>query len=244
MNEIVTAGLWGGLAAAALLLGAFVALRFHPGNRTTGLIMGFGSGALVSAIAYELIPDSQLDTLGQIALAFVLGAAVFFVGDWFIDRQGGADRKSIDASKPQGAGAAIFLGTLLDGVPESLILGMSLALGGAVSVSFLAAVLVSNVPEGIAGTTSLRSEGHSPRAIYGQWAALVAASMLAAALGYGIAQAIPTVDGGMLNAFAAGAILTMLADTMMPEAFEHGGKVVGLVTALGFLVAMLLSAAE
>lgn len=244
MNEIVTAGLWGGLAAASLLVGAWVALRLHPSNRVTGLVMGFGAGALVSAIAYELIPDSRLDDVTRIGVSFVAGALVFFAGDWYIDRQGGQNRKQIDASDGSGAGRAIFLGTLLDGIPESLILGMSLALGGAISVSFLAAVLISNIPEAIAGTASLSAEGQSQRSIMMQWLALVAASALAAGAGYAFAVRAPAADGAMLNAFAAGAILTMLADSMMPEAFEHGGKVVGLVTALGFVVAAVLSSFE
>ncbi len=134
--------------------------------------------------------------------------------------------------------------TLLDGIPESLVLGIGLALGSSVSVAFLAAVFVSNIPEGIAGTSSLISEGHSRRQVYRMWIALVIASAAAAALGYAFARSVPSVDGRIVQSFAAGAMLTMLADTMMPEAFKHGGKIVGLLTTLGFLMAAILSVLE
>ena len=180
-------------------------------------------------------------------VAFAAGALTFFVGDWVIDRRGGRHRKRIARSgrserSDGGSGTAIFLGTLLDGIPESLVLGIGLALGGSISVAFLAAVFVSNIPEGIAGTSSLISEGHSRRQVYRMWIALVIASAAAAALGYAFARSASSVDGRIVQSFAAGAVLTMLADTMMPEAFQHGGKIVGLLTTLGFLMAAILSA--
>jgi ZIP family zinc transporter len=239
------AAMWGGLAAASLLLGAALALRWTLSDRLTGAIMGFGSGALISSIGYELVPASLVKGGGQwMVFAFAAGALTFFGADWAIDRSGGAERKRIAGAKGEGSGTAIFLGTLLDGVPESLILGMGLATGGAVSVAFLTAVFVSNVPEGVAGTRSLVASGHSPRRVVGMWTALVVASALAAALGYWIVQSMPGADGRYAKAFAAGAVLTMLSDVMMPEAFEHGGKVVGLLATLGFLTAAVLSVME
>ena len=130
------AAMWGGLAAASLLLGAGLALRWSLSERLTGAIMGFGSGALISSIAYELVPESKVVGRGLwVVFAFALGALVFFFADWAIDHSGGAERKSIEGGKGGGSGTAIFLGTLLDGVPESLILGMGLATGGAISVA-------------------------------------------------------------------------------------------------------------
>ncbi len=241
----LAAAMWGGLAAASLLLGAALALRWDLSERLTGAVMGFGSGALISSIAYELVPESQMHGVARgMGLAFAAGALVFFLADWAIDRKGGAERKKIKAKPGEGSGTAIFLGTLLDGVPESLILGMGLATGGAISVAFLTAVFVSNVPEGVAGTRSLVASGHSPRRVVGMWASLVVASAAAAALGYGIVQSVPAADGRYAKAFAAGAVLTMLSDVMMPEAFEHGGKIVGLLATLGFLTAAVLSVME
>lgn len=235
---MISAFFWGGLAAASLLIGFALAGRGLT-NRAIGLIMGFGAGALISAIAYELVPESAAAGVGT-ALAFLLGALAFFAGDWLVDRRGGADRKDI-AGERRGSGAVIFIGTLLDNVPESIILGMSLALGGAINLAFLAAVFVSNLPEGVAGTLNLTSSGVARRQVFWMWAGLVLVSAACAALGYTAVAALPAVDGRVAQAFAAGAMLTMLADAMMPEAFEHGGKLVGLFTVLGFLAAAVLS---
>ena len=209
-------------------------------NRTIGIVMGFGAGALISAICYELIPESIMKGAGM-AGAFALGAMVFFAGDWVVDRRGGSERKDIAGAQAGGSGAAIFVGTLLDNVPESIILGMSVAFGGAVNVAFMAAVFVSNLPEGVAGTINLEAAGYSRRRILGLWVMLVILSAACAGLGCALLRTLPGADGRYAQAFAAGAMLTMLADAMMPEAFEHGGKLVGLFTVLGFLVAAVLS---
>jgi ZIP family zinc transporter len=242
--SVSAAALWGALAASSLVLGAVLALRFRLSNRVIGSVMGFGAGALLGGIAYELVPDSLISGAGTVIFAaFATGALTFFVCDWLIDNRGGWHRKKIAGKRPTegGSGTAIFLGTLLDGIPESLTLGLGLALGGAISVAFLAAVFVSNIPEAIAGTTSLLAEGHSRRQVLWMWIGLVLASAVAAAAGYGLVRFIPVTDGRLLQGFAAGGVLIMLADVMMPEAFEHGGKVVGLLTTLGFMMAAILS---
>jgi ZIP family zinc transporter len=237
--------MWGAVAGASLLIGAALALRFALSNRMIGAVMGFGSGALISSIAYELVPESLIGSIGNgLMLAFAMGALTFFAVDWAIDRAGGAKRKSIAGQHDDGSGTAIFLGTLLDGIPESLVLGMGLATGGSISLAFLTAVFISNGPEGIAGTRALVASGHSPRRVFGMWSALVLASAAAAAAGFAIVQAVPTADGQYARAYAAGAVLTMLADVMMPEAFEHGGKVVGLLATWGFLTGAVLSVME
>ena len=231
--------LWGGLAASSLLVGYLLAER-GLSNRTLGLIMGFGAGALISAIAYELVPESAIGGW-EMPVAFVGGAVVFFSVDYLVDRMGGTHRKKIAGKKVEGSGAAIFIGTLLDAIPESLVLGIGLALGGSISVAFLAAVFVSNLPEGVAGTVNLAAAGHSRRNMLWMWIVMVLVSAGCAVLGYSLIQWVPTADGGVVQAFAAGAMLTMLADAMMPEAFEHGGRLVGLFTVLGFAAAAALS---
>ena len=236
---MLTATLWGGLAAASLLIGYALAGR-GLSNRATGMIMGIGSGALLGAIAYELIPESMLGNVGM-GVMFAAGAVTFFVADWVIDHRGGADRKDITGEQSVGSGTAIFIGTLLDNVPELIILGMGLALGGTVNIAFLTAVFVSNLPEGVAGTTNLEAAGHSRHTIFYMWTALVLISAACAGLGYAVVHWLPGIDGHLTQAFAAGAMLTMLADAMMPEAFEHGGKLVGIFTVMGFLVAAILS---
>jgi ZIP family zinc transporter len=239
---VVEAAFWGFLAASSLLVGAFVGIVFHPGNRLTGLVMAFGAGALISAVAYDLVLDAlDVQDPGTLAIGMFLGGLAFFVGDALIDRLGGADRKRSTGAQAEGSSLAIVLGAALDGIPESIVLGLSLVLGGSVSVSFLAATFVSNLPEGMAATVGLERAGWRPRSILLLWLAVVGVSTLAAALGYGAFAQASELSGANVQAFAAGAVITMLADTMMPEAFEFGGPLVGLATVGGFVVALTIS---
>jgi zinc transporter, ZIP family len=234
--------IWGGLAAASLLVGYFFSNR-NLSKRALGLIMGFGAGALISAIAYELIPESKLGGPGM-ALNFTLGALAFYFGDRIVDKRGGADRKDMTPDEDHSSGSAIFVGTLLDNIPESIILGMSVAIGGAINLAFLVSVFISNFPEGLAGTISMQAAGRSRRSIFWMWTALVGISAVCAGLGYLMIRYLPAADGHNAQAFAAGAMLTMIADAMIPEAYEHGGKLVGLFTVLGFLASAMLSVLE
>jgi ZIP family zinc transporter len=235
--------LWGAIAAGSLVIGQALARPVEGRNRAIGLVMGFGAGALLSAVAYELVPESNLSQGRGIGLAFLLGAVVYFVADRIVDGSGGEGRTDIEGTGAQGSGAAMFLGALLDGIPESLILGITLALGGSINVAFLTAVVLSNVPEGIAGTLNLRAAGNSDRRILSMWVGLTIASAIAAGIGYVIAQS-GRIDGVYAEAFAGGAVLTMLANSMLPEGFEHGGRMVGLLVVLGYLVAAVLSVAQ
>ena len=169
-------------------------------------------------VAHRLQHDASLGM-------WLLGALAYYVGDRIVDRHGGDDRVDVDGDDARnGSGAAMFLGALLDGLPEAFILGVGIALGGGISVAFVVAVFVSNVPQGTAGTISLREAGTSDRTIAMMWGSLTAACAVAAAAGYLLGDQIPH-NGVYAQAFAAGAVLVMLADSMMPEAFEHGGAV-------------------
>jgi ZIP family zinc transporter len=236
---MVSAFLWGGASAVSLLIGYLLARR-KLSNRAVGLVMGFGAGALIAAIAYELVPESV--ALGwKVALFLVGGGVIFFAIDWLVDRMGGAKRKIIAGHEEGSSGAAVYIGTLIDAIPESIVLGMGLAMGGSIQVAFLVAVFVSNTPEAVAGTLSLRAAGHSDRQIVWMWVSLVIVSGIAAALGFGLVEILPTADGTLAQAFAAGAMLMMLADAMVPEAYTHGGRLTGLWTVLGFVAAAALS---
>jgi zinc transporter, ZIP family len=234
---------WGGFSSASLYVGQWLARPLRNAHRLTGQVMGFGAGTLLSAIAYELVPASNAEHGLGIGVGFALGAIVYYVADHLVDRSGGAGRQAIAEGNHRGSGAAMFLGALLDGIPEAFILGITLAVGGSVNVAFVAAVFISNIPQGIAGTTSLQAAGSSERRIFRLWTALTVASALTAMLGYLLARSVH-VEGLYSEGFAAGAVLMVLADSMMPEAFEHGGKTVGLLTVFGYLVAAALTAVQ
>ncbi|HEX6763072.1 MAG TPA: ZIP family metal transporter [Gaiellaceae bacterium] len=233
---------WGLLAASSLVLGAVLALRVRIGLRAVGLIMGFGAGVLISAVAFDLVEEAVGKASGHAAVlaGIFAGCGVFFGGDLLIDRAGGAKRKSARGAGSGDSALPIVLGTVLDGIPESLVIGLTIHESGAVGAAFLVAVFASNLPEAISSTVGLRSSGWRPRRIVGLWTLIALVSGVASLVGYAAFQdASPDLVGFVL-AFAAGAILTMLADTMMPEAYEHGGKLVGVVTTVGFALAFLL----
>jgi ZIP family zinc transporter len=242
---VLEAGFWGFVGGAALLIGAGAGLLWPARPRVIGLIMGFGAGVLISALAFELTDEAfRRGGADAVAIGLALGALTFFAGDWWLDHRGGDGRKRSDGRQSEGAPMAIVLGALLDGIPESVAIGVSLLGGNGIGVAVVAAVFLSNVPESLSAATGLRKAGRSPRWIMGLWTAVMLVSAIAAAVGYAtLGGASPNLLGG-IQAFAAGAILTMLADTMMPEAFEEGGSLVGLVTVLGFALAFLLSTVE
>jgi ZIP family zinc transporter len=235
---------WGLLASSSLLLGGLIALR-RPVNRLIlGLVMAFGAGVLISAVAFELVEEAfeTSGLLSDVAIGLFAGCAVFTIGDASIDRLGGADRKRVDGAG--GSGLAIVLGIVLDGIPESAVLGLTLLEGSGVSVAMLAAVFLSNLPEAVAATSGLVSNSWRRWRVMGLWALVVCVSGLASLAGYALFDgASPSVVAFVL-AFAGGAILTMLADTMMPEAYAKGGKWAGVVTTLGFATAFAISAFE
>jgi zinc transporter, ZIP family len=237
---------WGIFAASSLVLGGLLALWVPIGRRTLGLVMAFGSGVLISAVAFELVNEAFETSAGyeEVTLGLFAGSLVFFAGDSMIDRLGGGERKHSGGRQEAGSGLAIVLGIVLDGIPESLVLGLTVLQDGAVSAAFLVAVFLSNLPEAIAATTGLAKSGWARGRILGLWVLVMVVCGFSALAGYGLLDtASPTTIAFVLS-FAGGAILTMLADTMMPEAFEHGGKLVGLFTTLGFALAFGISALE
>jgi zinc transporter, ZIP family len=242
---VLEAAFWGFVGGVALLVGAGIGLRIGASQRIIALVMAFGSGVLVSALAFELTDEAfQRGGTDAVALGLAAGALAFFAGDWVVDHRGGQDRKRSGGQQSDGSAGGIVVGAMLDGIPESVAIGVSLLEGGGVSVAVVVAVFLSNVPESLSAATGLRRAGHSSRWILGLWLGVAVISALAAGLGYAVLGDASANVIGFIQAFAAGAILTMLADTMMPEAFEGGGRVVGLATVLGFAIAFLLSTTE
>jgi len=238
---MLEAGLWGLGAASALVVGALIGLASRVPRQFVALAMAFGAGALISALAFDLTEDAFAHggTL-PVAGGLAAGALVFFAGDQLLHRRGGA-RRGKRMAKASGNGPAIVLGAMLDGIPESVVLGSTLIAGGSIGLPFLAAVAISNVPESLSAAADLRREGHRPPWIIGMWVAVAVVSGIAAALGYALLGGMGAGAIPLIQAFAAGAILTMLSDTMIPEAFADGGDLTGLATVFGFATAFLLS---
>ena len=241
------AAFWGFLGASSLIIGAEIAFAFQLRRMVVGLIMAFGVGALISSVAFELVaPVLEVVDFWKIALGLVAGSLTFFVGDQLIARLGGANRKSpIEDGQDDGiSGLGIALGTFLDGIPESAVLGMSLVAGGGVSTALLAGIWVSNLPESLGSTVNLAKGDMSKSVIRILWISIAVVSAISAAVGYFVVDASSVHTGALVQAFAAGALLTMIADEMAPEAFDRSSLYAGLATVAGFALAVFLSSSE
>lgn len=237
------AAFWGGVAGFALLIGAVIGLYVHTSKWIIAMVMAIGSGVLVSSVAFDLMDESfKRGGFDASSIGLVLGALCYFAADWFVSHHGGKRRKrSTDQPSDSASGMAIAAGALLDGIPESAAIGASLIGGGAVSWVMVLAVFLSNIPESLSSATGMKRAGRSTAFIIWLWVTVVVISAISSLIGYvGLAGRDPNLIA-TVQSFAAGAILTMLASTMMPEAHEEGGASTGIVTTLGFLAAFILS---
>lgn len=247
MDLSVQAGLWGLLSGSALVLGAATAFLVKIPQRIVAGVMAFGSGVLISTVAFELMDEAyKRGGFDSTSAGFLAGAAVYTAANAYLSGQGAKHRKRSGQQQPNegedgGSGLAIAVGALLDGVPESMVIGLSLLGGGGVSLVTVAAVFLSNVPEGLSSAAGMRRAGRPAAYIFGVWGAIALASGFAAFLGCFLFDGASPEWIAATNAVAAGAILAMLADTMMPEAYEDAHNYAGMITALGFLVAFVLS---
>jgi ZIP family zinc transporter len=239
---VAEAALWGFAAGSSLLVGAVIALRLRPGPRIVGLLMAFGAGVLVSAVAYDLVEEAfhVAQGSGAVGAGLAAGALVFYLGDRAIAARGGANRKDSEAEHESEAQRAIVLGTVLDGVPEGIVIGLSLIGGGQVSAAVIVAVFMSNLPEAVGATRGLERSGFDARRLYRMWAAITALTAVAATVGFAFFDGASDELVAFIEAFAGGALLTMVASTMLPEAVKGGGREVGLLTTLGFAVSFFL----
>lgn len=244
---VVLAAALGALAASALLVGAVLAYVARPKARVVAVVMALGSGLLIGSVAYDLVEDARI-TLPVPAIAgwLLVGATVFVLGSRLISRLGrrGGSGGSGDNDTDDADDSAlpIVLGSALDGVPESMVLGMSLVHGG-VSIPLLFGIALSNLPEGIAGSTGLRSTGWSARRTLGLWAIVVAVSAVAAGLGNQLVASDDRTVMGIAQTFAAGALLAMITDTMIPESYAIERWWTGLLVVAGFCGSLLLASA-
>ncbi len=229
---MVAAGLWALVGASSLVIGALLSLTGWISGLRLKLLIGFGCGTLVSAVAYDLVEEAvHVSATGlSVGGGFIVGALAYFIGDELIERMGGG----------QDGGMSILLGAVLDGIPESIVLGLSLVGGGVPSIAVLVAIFISNIPESVASSTAMRARWSVAQTI-GVWGAVAIVSAVAAAIGYGLFSGANGDVIAFIDAFAAGAILVLLADDLLPAAHGDTDKVVGLATAFGFALAAFLS---
>lgn len=239
---MITAFVWGAVGAAALVVGAVVAYTGTPSRRFIAVVMALGAGLLIGSVAFELIDDAvRTASVGLVGLATLLGAATFTIGDWWLSRQGGGTRKDAGGAQTEGTPLAIVFGSVLDGIPESFVLGLT-ALQGDVSVALLAGILLSNFPEGLSSSSGLRAAGWRRSRVMWMWLAVLLVAAVSAALGYALLDPAGGVTSALAQGFAAGALLAMVSNTMLPESYRVEGVATGSLVAVGFAVSLMMSA--
>ena len=233
---------WGALAASSLVIGAMLSFARRWPPRQVGYVLAFGAGALISAVSFELAEEGL--AVGGAAVTGVglgVGALTYYLLDGLIARRMATGRGRQGRSEGSGSGTALALGAFLDGIPEQLVLGINVAAGAGVGVSLLVAIFVSNLPESLGSATDMRRSGRSRQAIIRLWALVAAICVLASLVGYLAADAVSGDAKAAIDGFAAGALLVMLIDSMIPDARQDAGRGAGLITVLGFAVAAGLS---
>lgn len=251
---------WGTFAASATMFGALLALKVSIPKRIIGFIMALGTGALIGATAYELLEGSlEISGFKEVAIGFLGGALLFTILDLLISHKGGHQRKGTDrAYKADGtlfsggsrssssdsdgktSGMGIFIGSVMDTLPESAMIGMSLIGGASVSLALVVSVFISNIPEGLSSTVGLRKSGFSRKKIVIMWALVVFFSALSSLAGATLLDTASNSIKAIVSSFAGGAIIAMVASTMMPEAYKEGGPTVGFITSIGVFIALWL----
>jgi ZIP family zinc transporter len=236
----LTAAGSGALAGSLLLAGAAIAWLVRVPAAVVAGVMAFGAGVLISALAYELVAEAHEDGgLWPTVVGFAVGALVYVGADALVDRRG---RRRESEAEP--SGSALLIGALVDGIPESVVLGTSVAATGGLSLPIVLAIAISNLPEGLSSSAAMKSAGRGARYVFGVWVAVVAVSTVAALLGYLLLRDAPGELIAVITTIAAGGILAMVCNTMIPAAFSRDRALTGLLATLGFLAAFVLSHLE
>jgi ZIP family zinc transporter len=225
---------WGFLAQSSLLVAGLLVCWVKVPTKLVGILGGFGAGAMIAAVSFDLLPEAEAHIEPwQTGVWMLVGVAVFLLADAFVERRFG--------SEGSGGAMGIVVGSVVDGVPESAILGIQVGAGLTISLSFVAAVFISNIPQAIAPSADLAAGGWGPRRLGGLWLLVVLACGVAAALGFLGTDLTGAVQGDRAAALAAGGLLAMLTNSLMPFSFERGGALAGAATALGFCLSVLNS---
>jgi zinc transporter, ZIP family len=233
---------WGALAASSLVIGAALSFARPWPTRQVGYVLAFGAGALISAVSFELAAEGiEVGGAAVTGVGLGVGALTYYFLDGLISRRMSTGRGRKGRAEGSGSGTALALGAFLDGIPEQLVLGINLAAGAGAGVSLLVAIFVSNLPEALGSASDMKEAGRSREAILRLWALVAGICILATVVGYLVADAVSGKAEAAIDGFAAGALLVMLIDSMIPDARSDSGRAAGLVTVLGFAVAAGLS---
>jgi ZIP family zinc transporter len=239
MNEWLTAAGAGLLAGGALFVGALIAWFVNVPARVVASVMAFGAGVLISALAFDLVGEAMAEAgLWATVSGFAVGAVVYVGVNVLLDRINVRNKKG--SEEGPGTGTGIAVGALLDGVPESMVLGLSMLGGQGVSIPILTAVIISNLPEGLSSTAELKAAGKKPRFVFVLWGGIALAAAISSLLGFTILADAPVELTGFITALAAGAMLAMISDTMIPDAFRRAHNYTGLLATLGFLTSLVI----
>jgi ZIP family zinc transporter len=234
---VIQAFVLGALAQSSLILSGLLPYVMRIPDRVIGILAGVGAGALISAVAFDLVPEADVLPSVESALWLLVGATVFIVLDRIVEERFGSE----GGGGSGGSALGIVLGSVVDGVPESLIFGIQIASGLPISVAFLAAVIVSNIPQALAPSAELKTAGWSALKMTAMWGSVVLACGVAAVVGFAIASNLDDATGARAAALAAGGLLAMLTNSLIPFAYEKGGAPAGFATVIGFGVALAMT---
>jgi zinc transporter, ZIP family len=244
-SNIIMAGIWGFIAGSALLLGAFFGYFFKLPQRLVASIMAFGAGVLMSAVSFELLDEAYaLGGPTHLVAGFLIGATIFTLANIYLARKGAKHRKR--SVKPgnndvDNSAMAIAAGSVIDGVPESIAIGLTMIGGGAVSTATLVAIFLSNIPEGLSSSAGMKKEGWKPVKVFSLWFIIAVITSISSLIGFSVFSHLPVEATAVTLSIAAGGILAMLVDTMIPEAFSETHNLAGMVTVIGFAISFILS---